>query len=102
MLGTFSGSKWRYNNTQRGKTTRQTTATLKEIINTDYISEQQANLIEKLIMSSDVQVVENSDTTYTQAVMITSSSHVRKTVANDKLIQYTIEIEYANPLNTNS
>ena len=53
-------------------------------------------------MSSDVQVVENSDTTYTQAVMITSSSHVRKTVANDKLIQYTIEIEYANPLNTNS
>ena len=44
----------------------------------------------------------SADTTYTQAVMKTDSSHVRKTVANDRKIQYTINIEYANPLNTNS
>ena len=54
-------------------------------------------------MSTDVYVVENDDTTYTQAVMVTSSSHIRKTQANDGMkIQYTINIEYANPLNTNS
>jgi hypothetical protein len=102
MLGTFNGSRWRYNNTQRGKKTRQTTAILKETLNTDWITEQDANLLEKLIMSTDVYIVENADTTYTQAVMITDSSHVRKTVANDRKIQYTINIEYANPLNTNS
>ena len=102
MLGTFNGSRWRYNNTQRGKKTRQTTAILKETLNTDWITEQDANLLEKLIMSTDVYIVENADTTYTEAVMITDSSFVRKTVANDRKIQYTINIEYANPLNTNS
>ena len=54
-------------------------------------------------MSTSVYMVENADTTYTQGVMVTNSTHIRKTVANDKVkIQYTINIEYANPLNTNS
>tara|TARA_R100000655_G_scaffold34536_2_gene67197 strand:- start:6211 stop:7674 length:1464 start_codon:yes stop_codon:yes gene_type:complete len=102
MLGTFNKSRWRYNNTQRGKTTRQTTAILKETIQTDWISEQDANLLEKCIYSTDVYVVENADTTYTEGVIVTDSSFVKKTVANDRLIQYTINIEYANPINTNS
>lgn len=102
MLGTFNKSKWRYNNTQRGKTTRQTTAALSETQNTDWITEQDANLLEKLIMSTDVYIVENTDTDFTQAVMVKDSSFVKKTVANDKLIKYTINIEYANPINTNS
>lgn len=103
MLGTFNKSKWRYDDYQRGKTTRQTTAVLRETLNTDWMPEAQADLIEKCLMSTNVQMVENTDTTYTQSVMITSSSHIRKTSANDGMkIQYTIEIEYANPLNTNS
>ena len=102
MLGTFNKSKWRYNNTQRGKTTRQTTATLSETLNTDWITEADANLLEKLIMSTDVYIVENADTDFTQAVMVKDSTFVKKTVANDKLIKYTINIEYANPVNTNS
>tara|TARA_R100000234_G_scaffold83632_1_gene53014 strand:- start:5004 stop:6464 length:1461 start_codon:yes stop_codon:yes gene_type:complete len=102
MLGTFNKSKWRYNNTQRGKKTRQVTAVLKETLNTDWITEQDANLLEKLIISTDVYIVENADTTYTQGVVITDSSFVKKTNANDNLIQYTIQIEYANPINTNS
>tara|TARA_R100001443_G_scaffold30920_1_gene44877 strand:+ start:89 stop:1549 length:1461 start_codon:yes stop_codon:yes gene_type:complete len=102
MLGTFNKSQWRYNNTQRGKTTRQTTAVLKETLNTDWISEQDGNLLEKLLMSTSVYIIENTDTDYTEAVMITDSSHVRKTIANDRMIRYTINIEYANPLNTNS
>ena len=53
-------------------------------------------------MSTNVYILENSDTEFTQAVMVTDSSIVKKTVANDKLIQYTINIEYANPVNTNS
>ena len=102
MLGTFNKSKWRYNNTQRGATTRQTTAKLQETLNTDWITEEDGRLLEKLIMSTDVYIVENDDTTYTEPVMISDSSFVRKTHANNKLIKYTLKIEYANPVNTNS
>ena len=101
-MGRFNASKWYYNNTMRGSKTRQVTAVLKETLNTDWINEADANLLEKLIMSTDVYIVENADTTYTEPVMITDTSFVKKTVANDKLIQYTIQIEYANPINTNS
>ena len=105
MLGTFNKSVWRYNNTQRGKATRQTTAVLKETLNTDWINEEDGNLLEKLIMSTDVYMVESGDgveTEYTQAVMVTDSTHARKTVANNNMIQYTVQIEYANNVNTNS
>ena len=101
-MGRFNGSKWSYNNTMRGSKTRQVTAVLKETLNTDWMTEQDANLLEKLIMSTDVYIVENADTTYTEGVMITDASFVKKTVANDQMIQYTIQIEYANPINTNS
>ena len=102
MLGTFNKSKWRYNNTQRGKTTRQTTAVLKETLNTDWLNEQEAVLLENLIMSTNVQIVENADTEFTEGVIVTDTSFIKKTSANDKMIKYTINIEYANPVNTNS
>ena len=102
MLGSFSEDMYAYDNFRGGKTTRATTAVLKETIQTDFISEADAVLLENLIMSTSVQIVQNSDTDYTVPVMITSSSFIRKTVANDRLIKYTIEIEYANPVNTNS
>ena len=102
LLGKYNASKFYYNNTQRGITTRQTTAVLKEQLNTDWITENESILIEKLLMSTQVDIVENMDTEFTQGVIITDSSFIRKTKANDKLIQYTINIEYANPINTNS
>jgi len=102
IMGRFNASKWYYNNTMRGKKTRQVTAVLKETLNTDWITEDQAYLLEKLIMSTDVYIVENEDTEFTQGVMIVDKSITKKTQANDTLIQYTIQIEYANPINTNS
>ena len=84
----------------RGKNTRQTTAVLKETLNSGWITEEDGDLIEKMIYSTSVYVTANNDTTYTEAVMVTDSSFIRKTVANDKLIQYTINIEYANPINS--
>ena len=53
-------------------------------------------------MSTRVYIVENVDTEFTQAVTITDSSFIRKNVINDRLVQYSVQIEYANPLNTNS
>jgi hypothetical protein len=102
MLGTFDASKFFYASWQRGDAVRQTTAKLKETLNTDYITEEQGTLIERLLMSTDVFIIENGDTRFTQSVVVTDSSFVKKTVANDKLIQYSITIEYSNPLNTNS
>tara|TARA_R100001594_G_scaffold1022_2_gene4146 strand:+ start:1761 stop:3317 length:1557 start_codon:yes stop_codon:yes gene_type:complete len=102
LTGKFNASKWYYNDTMRGKQTRQTTAKLTETLNTDWLTQPQANLIEKLVTSTDVYVVENPDSEYTEPIIVTDSSFVRKTVANDKMIQYTIKIEYSNPLNTNS
>ena len=102
IMGRFNASKWYYNNTMRGKKTRQVTAVLKETLNTDWVTEEDGNLLEKLIMSTDVYMVENADTEFTQGVMITDSSFVKKTRANDKMMQYTIQIEYANNINTNS
>jgi len=102
MLGTYDKSVFRYRNTQRGNTTRQTTAILKETLNTDWITQEDAVLIEKLFISSNIQIVENSDTEFTQGVILTDTSYIKRTNANDKLIQYTINIEYANPINTNS
>ena len=102
MLGDFNNEMYSYNNFGRGKKTRTTTAILKETLQTDWISEADAVLLENLIISTNVQIVENADTDYTVPVMVSDKSFVKKTVANDKMIKYTINIEYANPINTNS
>ena len=103
MLGEFNSTEYSYNNFDATRKVRSTTAMLKETLNTDWITEEDAELLEKCVMSTDVFIIENADTTYTVPVMVTNKSIVRKTRANNKLkIQYTINIEYANPLNTNS
>ena len=72
-------------------------------IATAFSDEQDAELLEKCVMSTDVFIIENADTTYTVPVLVTNKNIVRKTSANDGIkIKYTINIEYANPLNTNS
>ena len=103
VLGEFNSTEYSYNNFDATRKVRSTKAILKETLNTDWITEADAELIEKCVMSTDVFIIENADTTYTVPVMITNKSIVRKTRANNKLkIQYTINIEYSNPLNTNS
>ena len=103
MIGNFNSDMYSSDNFQRGKQVRRTSAVLTETISTDWIYEEDAQLLESLIMSTNVQIVENSDTAYTVPVLITEKNIVRKTQANDGIkIQYTFKIEYANPYNTNS
>lgn len=103
VLGIFNGEKYSYENTARGSRTRQVTAIQKEIIQTDWISEEEGQLLENLFLSSNVNIIENSDTTYSYPVLITDKNFIKKSVANDGVkIRYTINIEYANPVNTNS
>jgi hypothetical protein len=103
VLGEYNSTEYSYNNFDSTRKVRKTDAILKETLNTDWITEQDAELLEKCVMSTDVFIIENADTTYTVPVLVTNKNIVRKTRANDGVkIKYTINIEYSNPLNTNS
>tara|TARA_R100000700_G_C3102529_1_gene98951 strand:- start:464 stop:715 length:252 start_codon:yes stop_codon:yes gene_type:complete len=70
-------------------------------LNTDYISESEAIWIEELFTSPEVYILNGyqEDTAnayirrYIEPVVVKTSSYVRKTTANDKLLQYTLDIE---------
>ena len=102
LVGNFGGDYYSYNNTSRGKVTRKTGAILRETLETDWILEKEGQLLESLFTSIRVDIVANADTEYTESVIIKDTSFIRKTIVNDKFIQYKVEIEYAIPRNTNS
>jgi hypothetical protein len=73
-------------------------------MNTDYINEENSLWFEELVNSPEVYILNGYDSTevapyntitnkYVEPVLLTTSSFVRKTIANDKLIQYTFEVE---------
>ena len=102
-LGEYNSTAYSYNNFDSTRKVNKTDAILKETLNTDWITEQDAELLEKCLMSTDVFIIENADTTYTVPVLVTNKNMVRKTNVNNGIkIRYTINIEYSNPLNTNS
>tara|TARA_R100000655_G_scaffold46257_2_gene83187 strand:- start:3853 stop:5409 length:1557 start_codon:yes stop_codon:yes gene_type:complete len=106
MLGIFDKSRYYYSSWQTGDAVRQTTAKKKETLNTNFITEAEGILMEKLFMSTDVFILENSSeldpVRHTEAVTITDTSFIKKTVVNDTLIQYSLTIEYSTEINTNS
>ena len=91
VIGIFNKSKYRYSNWDKGQAVRETSAIRKETLNTGYLDPEQASLIKECLLSTDVYVVQNVDTQFTQSVLVTDSSYIKKTVANDKLIQYSIQ-----------
>ena len=82
----------------------------KEVVTlqTEYITEEAAQWLEELFTSPDVFVLQERSTDsslgtiknivnkYVQPCIITTSSYTRKTTANDKLKQYTIDIEMSH------
>ena len=85
-------------------------------MNTDFITEEHSEWFEELINSPEVYIIKgwesprhitNTNTfdslnTYATPVTLTTKSFTKKTVANDKLIQYTFEVEKSKTLNTQS
>jgi len=82
-------------------------------VNTDFISEDEAVWFEDLINSTDVYILKGyNDATddfrtgivnkYVEPVTVKTSSYVRKTKANDKLIQYTFGLEKTHNKRTQS
>ena len=79
-------------------------------MNTDFVNESESEWFEELINSPEVYILEGyqddiDDSALNQYVTparLTTSSYTRKTVANDKLMQYTFEVEKSKTLRTQS
>ena len=98
--GTWDSATYSYGNYERGKETLYTEAKRKLVINSDYLNEEEAQWLEELFTSIDVQIIEDS---IIYPVVITNKTYTKKTSVNDKIkIQYTINLEYANKVRTNS
>tara|TARA_Y100000004_G_scaffold129122_1_gene145520 strand:- start:240 stop:1694 length:1455 start_codon:yes stop_codon:yes gene_type:complete len=110
--GSWNNNVYRYQMHKGGKKNFRVNATEKLKINTDYITEEDAVWLEELMNSPETYMilkgydVSEASTSilndYMCPVRLLTKSYVRKTVANDKLIQYTFEIEKSKILRTQS
>ena len=81
-------------------------------MNTPYVTEEEGHWFEELINSPEVYILNGYETEsapydsitnkYVEPVTLTTSSFTRKTIANDKLMQYTIEVEKSKNRRTQS
>ena len=110
LQGTWNQSKYRIDSFKGGKKAFRVNATEKITMNTDFVSESENDMFEELINSPEVYILEGYQTDgtysalnqYVKPVRLTTSSFTKKTVANDKLIQYTFEVEKSKTLRTQS
>jgi len=110
LAGTWNESVYRADSFKGGKKSFRVNATEKIKMNTDYVSADFNTTFEELINSPEVYILDgfqddNSKSllnNYVTPVRLTTSSFTRKTVANDKLIQYSFEVEKTKTLRTQS
>ena len=99
--GTWDSTTFNYNNYDRGKNTLYTEATKKLTINSDWLNDTEGAWLEELFTSTNVQILGDNNIVY--PVNITDNKYTKKTSVNNKIkIQYTINLEYANKVRTNS
>ena len=102
--GTWNESRFKISGYKGGKKNFRVNSTEKIKLNTDFVTEEESVWFEQLINSPEVYVLEGFQTdisasiysllnNYVQPARVTNSSYIRKTIANDKLMQYTFEIE---------
>jgi len=110
LAGTWNEAAYRVDSYKGGKKAFRVNATEKIKMNTDYISEDENEMFEELINSPEVYILDGYQTDgsisalnqYVTPVRLSTSSFTKKTVANDKLIQYTFEVEKSKTLRTQS
>ena len=104
MSGSWNGSRFAINGYKGGRKNFRVNATERITVNTDFVNEAEAIWFEELLNSQEVYMLNGYDGTetapydtitnkYVEPVLITTSSYTRKTIANDKLMQYTFELE---------
>ena len=108
LEGTWNEKAFRLDGFRGGKKAFRVNATEKIRMNTDFVNESEAEWFEELINNPEVYLLEGFQTdptlamlnTYVTPVRLTTSSYTRKTIANDKLMQYTFEVEKSKTLRT--
>jgi hypothetical protein len=110
LAGTWNESIYQPNGYKGGKKAFRVNAMEKISMNTDFVNEAESEWFEELINSPEVYILEGYQTdpsfsslnTYVTPARLTTSNYTKKTVANDKLIQYTFEVEKSKTLRTQS
>ena len=116
LEGTWNESKFKVNGFKGGKKAFRVNATEKITMNTDFVNESESEWFEELINSPEVYILEGFQSDiqfsgsltipamnqYVTPVRLTTSSYTRKTIANDKIMQYTFEVEKSKTLRTQS
>ena len=109
--GTWNELRYYPDGFSGGKKAFRVNATEKIKMNTDFVTENDTVMFEELINSPEVYILGTFDeddednlvlNTYVTPARITTSSFTRKTIANDKLMQYTFEVEKSKTLRTQS
>jgi len=100
--GTWNESRFKISGYKGGKKNFRVNSTEKIKINTDFVTEAEGVWLEELVNSPEVYIINGFQADinnkyitnkYVEPVTITTSNYIRKTKANDKLMQYTFEIE---------
>jgi hypothetical protein len=100
--GTWDSTAYNYDNWEGGKKTLFKTATRKIVINSDWLNEDEGAWLEELFTATNIQILDDNYT-IVYPVVITDKAYTTKTSVNNKIkIQYTINLEYANKVRTNS
>ena len=110
LAGTWNKAAYRVDSYKGGKKAFRVNATEKITMNSDFVSESENEMFEELINSPEVYILDSYQddvnysalNQYVKPVRLTTSSFTKKTVANDKLIQYTFEVEKSKTLRTQS
>ena len=110
LEGTWNEGKYRIDSYKGGKKAFRVNATEKITMNTDFVTEADSIVFEELINSPEVYMLKGYQTDITDSalnqyvipVRLTTSSFTKKTIANDKLMQYTFEVEKSKTLRTQS
>ena len=110
LEGTWNESSYRIDSFKGGKKAFRVNATEKITMNTDFVNESESEWFEELINSPEVYILEGFQTDktysalnkYVTPVRLTTSRYTKKTVANDRLMQYTFEVEKTKTLRTQS
>ena len=99
--GTWNERAFKIAGYKGGKKNFRVNSTEKIKLNTDFVTEAEGVWFEQLINSPEVYVLEGFQTdasfsslnNYVEPATVTTSSYIRKTIANDRLMQYTFDIE---------
>ena len=114
LEGTWNESVYRADSFKGGKKAFRVNATEKIKMNTDFVNESESEWFEDLINSPEVYILEgyiadeatlfpfSALNRYVTPVRLTTSSYTKKTIANDRLMQYTFEVEKTKTLRTQS